>query len=850
MTNSKTTRKALLSSVLALTLCVAMLIATTFAWFTDTASTSVNKIQAGTLDVALEMATEWNPDGSVKTWESAEGKTLAFKKAAGGEGQTVLWEPGCTYSLPELRVVNNGSLALKYKIIISGIQGSAKLNEAIEWTINDADINLQETKLAANTKGDAFTIKGHMKEDAGNEYQDKTIDGISITVYATQATGEYDSNNDTYDQNAMYPLMPKVDITTVKTAAVDGSSALTANVEMTASTIPMGTILYTDHAGSAGNDNRVTASSNGTLEETVKTTAASASEMTIAINYNYIVNGTTTEVKGFSQKIEHTFPLSKGLTSVTVKHEGTFMSQAASLNNYKSDDFEGSYYDSTTGTLYIKSSNYSDFQVVIEHGFVAAVNGQGYKHFADAVEAAGANGTVALVDDLKQDIIVDGTLTLDLGGNKITNKSGDTITVKNGATLTINGSGTVDNVTHEKAAIYNNGTVTLNGGTYTRSGEKSSSKTDNGGNSFYNILNHGTMEINNGVTVTSTGAYSSLIASGYWYYSSGDARTGYVSGTNAKHPMLTITGGSFSGGINTIKNDDGATLSITGGKFSNTTQACVQNHHIATISGGTFNPTGADAVINCGVCSSNVDKKDEHKVTISGGTFNGNVVNTVGTVTFENESYKLNGKYVVYTADALREAVKSDSHISTVTLGADIKCLAARIDVERDITIDLNRKEMSSTAACKNGSVFNVASGKVTIQNGTLIGIEGETGQAAPYNKECDVVTVRSGATATLKNVTITVNSKQGACVYAFDGAKVYIQSGTYINNATGTGANGECRMLVNQADGTKQAIFISGGTFHGANPADGDNSDTPTTFLADGYKSIESDNVWTVSKA
>ena len=196
MTSSKSTKRALISSTLALLMCVAMLIGTTFAWFTDTASTAVNKIQSGNLDVALEMQ---NSDGS---WASAEGKTLTFKTADNRAADQILWEPGCTYELPKLRVVNKGNLALKYKIQITGIQGDAKLNEVIDWTINDAAINLTEVNLPAGQTGDAFTIKGHMQETAGNEYQDLTIDGIGITVYATQDTVENDSYNNQYDASA------------------------------------------------------------------------------------------------------------------------------------------------------------------------------------------------------------------------------------------------------------------------------------------------------------------------------------------------------------------------------------------------------------------------------------------------------------------------------------------------------------------------------------------------------------------------------------------------------------------------------------------------------------------------
>ena len=209
MTNRKSTKRALLGSVMAMVLCLAMLVGATFAWFTDTASTGVNKIQAGNLDVQLV-----DENGN-----SLEGKTLEFKKAANAaEGEAVLWEPGCTYELPAVYVKNNGKLALKYKVAITGINGSAKLNEAIEWTINDADLSADHS-LSAGATSEALTIKGHMKESAGNEYMNESIDGIAITVYATQDTVESDSFNNTYDENAAYPV---VNVTELKEALTNG----------------------------------------------------------------------------------------------------------------------------------------------------------------------------------------------------------------------------------------------------------------------------------------------------------------------------------------------------------------------------------------------------------------------------------------------------------------------------------------------------------------------------------------------------------------------------------------------------------------------------------------------------
>ena len=215
--NQKATKRALLTSVMALVMCVVMLVGTTFAWFTDTASTGVNKIQAGNLDIELQYATAWDgTTGAPTAWADAEGQTLTFKTKDNRATDKILWEPGCRYELPELRIVNKGNLALKYKVIINGIKGDAKLNEAIDWTITHGnesdkltdDINGFEYKMLPKAAGDAdypsqtFTIKGTMKEEAGNEYQGLSIDGIGITVVATQYTYEKDSIDDQYDKDA------------------------------------------------------------------------------------------------------------------------------------------------------------------------------------------------------------------------------------------------------------------------------------------------------------------------------------------------------------------------------------------------------------------------------------------------------------------------------------------------------------------------------------------------------------------------------------------------------------------------------------------------------------------------
>ena len=211
MNNKRATKRALLTSVMALVMCVVMLVGTTFAWFTDTASTGVNKIQAGNLDIELQMK---DNDGN---WVKAEGKTLTFKTKDNRAADKILWEPGCRYELPELRIVNKGNLALKYKITVNGVTGDAKLLEAIDFTakMGTTEIALDNLKgailpngAAPTSAGEAvevtepITIKGVMKTTAGNEYQGLSIDGIGITVVATQYTYENDSIDNTYDANA------------------------------------------------------------------------------------------------------------------------------------------------------------------------------------------------------------------------------------------------------------------------------------------------------------------------------------------------------------------------------------------------------------------------------------------------------------------------------------------------------------------------------------------------------------------------------------------------------------------------------------------------------------------------
>ena len=190
------TKKALIASLLSLVLCVSMLVGSTFAWFTDTASTGVNRITSGNLHVEIRD-------------ESGNKLTKLEWKASDGRAQDqILWEPGCTYTLTPFKIVNTGNLALKYKLVMTGLDGDSKLLDVIRFTykIGTEDFALnEEGHLAANCgETGLITVSATMASDAGNEYMGKTLDNVKFTVYATQDTVENDSFGNRYDQFATY----------------------------------------------------------------------------------------------------------------------------------------------------------------------------------------------------------------------------------------------------------------------------------------------------------------------------------------------------------------------------------------------------------------------------------------------------------------------------------------------------------------------------------------------------------------------------------------------------------------------------------------------------------------------
>ena len=334
-----------------------------------------------------------------------------------------------------------------------------------------------------------------------------------------------------------------------------------------------------------------------------------------------------------------------------------------------------------------------------EENAVASVGGKYYNSLFAAIAAAKDGDTVTLLKDTKEDIVIpkDAELTLDLNDRTLTNVSGHTIT--NNGTLTITGDGTVDNVTHGKAALVNYGTAVVENVTLKRSQEAGTDADNNGGNSYYTLENYGVMTIEDGATVENTGAYSSMVHNG-WADGSKN--------TDGKNSVLTINGGTFNGGLNTIKNDDYGELTINDGTFENMSQATFLNWNIATVNGGTFNAESASSgVILNGYLDASMDQGE---LTINGGTFNAGKQNTV--------------------IATMNDAHSGDIEITGGTLNGSIALTdsqeGAQLTITQDAKINGNvtnsgKADVAITdGATVSGQVSNSVNGTMSVVNSTV----------------------------------------------------------------------------------------------------------------------------------
>lgn len=328
MYNNKSLRRALLTSTLAIVMCVSMLVGTTFAWFTDSTGAGVNTIQSGTLDVALEVSY----DGG-ETWADAQGLSLEFVNDDGDEA--LLWAPGCTYSLPLLRVVNKGNLALKYKVLITGIQGSAKLNDVIDWTIqlDGQSYSMDDTHVLEN-KDDAhsFTISGHMDEDADDTYQNLTIEGISITIYATQYSAATEGSDDTEDAPLPQLVTSQEELNTLLSTHVDDELIIG---------LPSNTTLTLDNGIVNNNDVTFLGDGTQTIDVVAKAVTAESGELNYQRGSSFTFKNLTVQAgEGDFDGIVCDYT---SYVNCTIKGKLTLYASASFTNCTFENDMDGQY---------------------------------------------------------------------------------------------------------------------------------------------------------------------------------------------------------------------------------------------------------------------------------------------------------------------------------------------------------------------------------------------------------------------------------------------------------------------------------------------------------------------------
>lgn len=418
----------------------------------------------------------------------------------------------------------------------------------------------------------------------------------------------------------------------------------------------------------------------------------------------------------------------------------------------------------------------------------------------EKITAAENGDTVSLSEDETGSITVSAgkDITLDLAGHKLTNTADNhTVIIEKGASLTVLDSseakaGTIDNVSHGKAAVVNHGTFVLNSGSLTRSAEASTisenGNTASGGNSWYVVWNTGNMTVNGGKILFSAdnqGYYSSLIDNGW---AAPDKNTEKAFAT------LTVTGGELSGGKITIKNDDYGILDIQGGTL---TQACesffsVFNWNDATISGGTINgtvgaqgdgQTGENAyehgkleISGNAQFSDTVLGYDNSDIQISGGTFkvqpNAAFLKPglSATQTEEGGTFSITPAAVETVYPAILADQASEGAIDAKDLCSDYKVEAA-LKQEADTGDYYNEVAISAKNLKKH------TNGDTTKTQGHWIGIalvapEGATQVKYAFAASKDALTLSDPADLEQNVVTVGEENKSGIAFYVDAGSK------------------------------------------------------------------------------
>ena len=464
--------------------------------------------------------------------------------------------------------------------------------------------------------------------------------------------------------------------------------------------------------------------------------------------------------------------------------------------------------------------------VVVGMPSVAKIGEINYATLADAITAAKDGDTVTLVNDVMESIKIDEgkAITFDLNGKILTNTDGKH-TIENYGKLVVedgsqNKTGKVDNITNGRISFvnYEGGVATLNGGSFDRSMENGKvGATDAGCNSCYTIKNWGIMTINENVSVnnnTDKQGGSSAIGNGYQNGAEFDKHTN-VTSANVK---LTINGGKFTGGLNTIKNDDWAILEVNGGVFKNNTQQCIMNWNKATITGGIF--TGEPNAIYNGYDN---DSMDKGILEITGGEFNGKIqvydVNKKGKTSISGGTF--NTDVSAYCADGfagkkIGDVWVVDESASKVSLGfkatADARVYDIVVKAEDATEINrLNTADLTFNLTASDAANSSVVYTILPVDNITVTpDMENVNRYMFNFNGK-DGITADTGAEVKIGQVQFDGYTTNGAKItFTADADKSLVTATTKSNNLVtyfGNGAFANSTAADRKIDGVEFAV-------------------------------------------
>ena len=431
MTTKYSTKKALISSIVVLALCFSMLIGTTFAWFTDSASSNGNIIKTGKLDVEMYWADGKEDPANTNAWNDAsKGAIFNYDN----------WEPGYV-DVRHVRISNLGTLALKYKVLIVADGEVSDLADVIDVYYADPAVQITNraaldpakklgtlTDVLANIgatgngtleagKEDTITLALAMQESAGNEYMNKSIGtSFTIQVLATQLEYESDSFGNDYDAGAALPVGSAAEL---QMAIDDGVQSVTLVKDVTVNepiVIPAAAATYSMRSTPA-----VVIDLNG------KT-----------LNTDYVEGSTT----------NHAYAITNNgnliLKNGTVNARGIF--------NYGNMVVEGVTINAIDGNGGYGVRNYAGATFTMNSGKIATTLEDDH-----LVNNGGYDATTLRVDE---------GATAVINGGVIENICDYTFAIENRGDVTVNG-GTIKSV---HSTVSNYGTATINGGSFTCDG--------------------------------------------------------------------------------------------------------------------------------------------------------------------------------------------------------------------------------------------------------------------------------------------------------------------------------------------------------------------------------------------